>query len=358
MGFSLFKKTAPTGPTQSMGRQLFLFVFALYLLLGTGSLTLYYFLELNDLNKYLLDRGEESLDLIAMASIDSLILEDRAALNRITDRLLKSTDMFEYLSFKNEDGKDLVAWQGRDVLDAKGVMSFSREVKIGGENFGVISLKISSEKMRQDVLKHAFIKGFLFPGFLLVFSIGVIGWILLRMIKPIRALSDYAKSDVPTADPPPSMQFVELAALAAALPKKPLPEGAPVEAAAAAVEPEVPAAHSAEDDALAAEIAALSAPDTKPAPEETPAETPAAESAPTEVAPAETPVDATPAPIEAAPSETPSTETSVDAAPAVQDADAPVETAAAPAEEKPAENAAPDLAKELDLPEAPPPPTA
>src|SRR5215813_3567545 len=109
--------------------------------------------------RYLLNglqtQSQRIFALLAAATLDAVIAEDRAVLATMVTQAIRQDPDIVSVTIENEEGRPLVQWQNTTAQPRLSLQAFSRDLTFAGEKFGHMTIAWNMAVPQAAIQQHA-----------------------------------------------------------------------------------------------------------------------------------------------------------------------------------------------------------
>lgn len=171
-------------------RQLMLGLGAIVLLAGLLVGEVVRTLETQYLHHRLQQHSQQLLSMLAAASLDAIISEDRPVLKTIVTQSVQRDPHIVAVQMENERGISLVNWQRDDTSPLVPHLIFKEDITYEGESFGYIWIKRDIRDLQADITAHVRTMRLFTIGGLLALGAAIIWWLHRLVTHPLQQIHD------------------------------------------------------------------------------------------------------------------------------------------------------------------------
>ncbi len=145
-------------------------------------------LETQYLHHLLQQHSQQMLSMLAAASLDAVISEDRPVLKTMVHQSVRRDPHIVMVQVKNERGKSLIEWQRNDGSPRAPYLVFREDITYEGENFGAIRIKRDISDLQKDITAHVRTMRLFTIGGLLALGTIIIWWLHRLVTDPLQQI--------------------------------------------------------------------------------------------------------------------------------------------------------------------------
>lgn len=143
-------------------------------------------LETQYLHHRLQQHSQQMLSMLAAASLDAIISEDRPVLKTMVTQSVRRDPHIVAVQVANERGTPLVDWQRADVSPHTPHLIFTEGITYEGESFGHIRIKRDISGLQTDIATHVRTMRLFTVGGLLALGAVIISWLHRLVTHPLQ----------------------------------------------------------------------------------------------------------------------------------------------------------------------------
>ena len=169
-------------------RQLMLGLGGIVLLAGLGVGEVVRTLETQYLHRRLKQHNQQLLSMLAAASLDAIISEDRPVLKTMVTQSVRRDPHIVAMQVENESGVPLIAWQRDDASLHAPHLTFTEDIIYEGERFGHIRIERDIRDLQTDITAHVRTMRLFTIGGLLALSAAIVWWFHRLVTYPLQQI--------------------------------------------------------------------------------------------------------------------------------------------------------------------------
>ncbi len=145
-------------------------------------------LETQYLHHRLKQHSQQMLSMLAAASLDAIISEDRPVLKTMVTQSVRRDPHIVAMQIENESGAPLVAWQRDDTSPHAPHLTFTEDITYEGERFGHIRIERDIRDLQTDIDAHVRTMRLFTVGGLLALAAAIIWWLDRLVTHPLQQI--------------------------------------------------------------------------------------------------------------------------------------------------------------------------
>ncbi len=169
-------------------RQLMLGLGGIVLLAGQVVGEVVRTLETQYLHHRLKQHSQQMLSMLAAASLDAIISEDRPVLKTMVTQSVRRDPHIVVVQVENESGAPLIAWQRDDTSPHDSHLTFTEDITYEGERFGHIRIERDVRDLQTDITAHVRTMRLFTIGGLLALGAAIIWWLHRLVTYPLQQI--------------------------------------------------------------------------------------------------------------------------------------------------------------------------